>query len=61
MLTWISSVEAIANRRKISMAQVALAWCMSKDPVSAPVVGTTSVKNLEDLVGKFSVSTSDRK
>ncbi|KAG8702429.1 hypothetical protein FRC08_003496 [Ceratobasidium sp. 394] len=31
------------------MAQVALAWCMSKDPVSAPIVGTTSLKNLEEL------------
>jgi aryl-alcohol dehydrogenase-like predicted oxidoreductase len=33
------------------MAQVALAWLMSKDGVSAPIVGTTSLDNLKDLLG----------
>ena len=33
------------------MAQVALAWTLSKDFISAPIVGTTSLKNLEDLIG----------
>jgi aryl-alcohol dehydrogenase-like predicted oxidoreductase len=35
------------------MAQVALAWSMSKDQVSAPIVGTTNLANLEDLVGEL--------
>jgi aryl-alcohol dehydrogenase-like predicted oxidoreductase len=34
------------------MAQVALAWAMSKDGVSAPIVGTTSLDNLKDLLGE---------
>jgi aryl-alcohol dehydrogenase-like predicted oxidoreductase len=44
-------VEEIAKKRGISMAQVAIAWSMSKDGVTAPVVGTTSVEKLEDLIG----------
>lgn len=35
------------------MAQVALAWSMSKEGLSAPIVGTTSLENLRDLIGKF--------
>jgi aryl-alcohol dehydrogenase-like predicted oxidoreductase len=45
-------VEEIAKKRGISMAQVAVAWSMQKDGVTAPIVGTTSVKNLEDLIGE---------
>ena len=46
-------VEEIAKKRGVSMAQIALAWTLSKDFVSAPIVGTTSLKNLEDLIGKY--------
>lgn len=36
------------------MAQVAIAWLLSKPEVSAPIVGTTSLKNLEDIIGMLS-------
>lgn len=32
------------------MAQVALAWSLSKPYVSAPIVGTTSIDKLEDVI-----------
>ncbi|CAE6354518.1 unnamed protein product [Rhizoctonia solani] len=41
------------------MAQVALAWCLSKDAVTAPVVGTSNLKNLEDLIGGLDVRLSE--
>jgi aryl-alcohol dehydrogenase-like predicted oxidoreductase len=34
------------------MAQVAVAWSMQKSGIAAPIVGTTSVKNLQDLIGE---------
>ena len=34
------------------MAQVALAWSLSKDFINAPIVGTTSLHNLQDLIGQ---------
>ncbi|KAG9043998.1 hypothetical protein FS837_008918 [Tulasnella sp. UAMH 9824] len=43
-------VSEIAKKRGISMAQVALAWSLSKPFVSAPIVGTTSIDKLKDLV-----------
>ncbi|EIW61070.1 aryl-alcohol dehydrogenase [Trametes versicolor FP-101664 SS1] len=49
-VTIVSRVEEIAKKRKISMAQVAIAWILSKPGVSAPIVGTTSLANLEDIL-----------
>jgi aryl-alcohol dehydrogenase-like predicted oxidoreductase len=43
-------VETIAKKRNISMAQVALAWSLSKPFITAPIVGTTSLDKLDDLI-----------
>lgn len=34
------------------MAQVALAWLVAKPGVTAPIVGTSSIAKLQDLIGK---------
>ncbi|KAN0139602.1 Versiconal hemiacetal acetate reductase [Lactarius tabidus] len=44
----VNRVEEISKKRGISMAQVSLAWSLTR--VTAPVVGSTSVKNLGDLI-----------
>lgn len=44
-------VEEIAKKRGVSMAQIAIAWVLSKPYVSAPIVGTTSLDNLKDIIG----------
>ncbi len=41
-------VEEISKKRGISMAQVSLAWSLTR--VTAPVIGSTSIKNLEELI-----------
>ncbi|KAJ7158528.1 Aldo/keto reductase [Mycena filopes] len=46
-------VEEIAQKRGISMAQVSVAWMLGKEGVSAPIVGTTSLKNLHDIIGQW--------
>lgn len=33
------------------MAQIALAWSLANDYVHAPIVGTTSLENLKELIG----------
>jgi len=43
-------VEELAEEKGRTMAQVALAWQFHKDPVDAPILGTTSVDHLEDAV-----------
>ncbi|KAJ7327975.1 Aldo/keto reductase [Mycena albidolilacea] len=47
----VDRVEKVAQKHGATMAQVSLAWLMAKDGVTAPIVGTTSLKKLEDLLG----------
>ncbi|KAG6879268.1 hypothetical protein C0992_003942 [Termitomyces sp. T32_za158] len=47
-------VEELAKKKNLSMAQIAVLWSLSKDGVTAPIVGTTRLKNLEELIGKCS-------
>jgi len=51
----IGRVEEIAKKKGISMAQVSIAWVLAKEGVTAPIVGTTSLKNLEDIIGGVDV------
>ncbi|KAJ6514900.1 Aldo/keto reductase [Mycena vitilis] len=46
----VKRVEEVAKKRGISMAQVSVAWALSKEGVSAPIVGTTSLANLADAI-----------
>ncbi|KAL6307651.1 aryl-alcohol dehydrogenase [Sparassis latifolia] len=52
----VKRVEEVAKKKGISMAQVAIAWCLAKDGVSAPIVGTTSLDNLKDIIGGVHVT-----
>lgn len=52
ILTPDRRVEEISKARGISMAQVAIAWSMSKAEVTAPIIGSTKLTNLEDAVGR---------
>ncbi|CCM05954.1 uncharacterized protein FIBRA_08193 [Fibroporia radiculosa] len=46
----VNRVEEVAKKHGVSMAQVAIAWELSNDVVAAPVVGTTSLANLKDVL-----------
>ena len=52
----VAKVEEVAKRRGATMAQVAMAWVLSKPHVTAPIVGTTSLANLEDILGQYFTS-----
>ncbi|PVG01040.1 Aldo/keto reductase [Serendipita vermifera] len=52
----ISRVEEIAKKKGVSMSQIALAWLLTKDPVAAPIVGTTKMEHLTDMIKAVNVS-----
>ncbi|KAF6757308.1 NADP-dependent oxidoreductase domain-containing protein [Ephemerocybe angulata] len=54
-----SRVEDIAKKRGVSMAQIALAWVLSRPGITAPIVGTTSLENLNDLLGAIHIKLPD--
>ncbi|NUE02755.1 aldo/keto reductase [Halorubraceae archaeon YAN] len=49
-------VAELAEEKGVKMAQIALAWVLSKDVVTAPIVGTTSIEHLEDAVEALSIN-----
>ncbi|WP_054704302.1 aldo/keto reductase [Bacillus sp. JCM 19041] len=51
----IDQVAEIAAKRDIPRAQVALAWVLNKQPITAPIVGATKIHHLEDAVAALSV------
>ncbi|QLG27311.1 aldo/keto reductase [Halorarum halophilum] len=51
-------VEELAAEKGVKMAQIALAWLLHRDEVTAPIVGTTSVEHLEDAVEALDISLS---
>lgn len=46
-----SEVEAIANKRGTTMAAVALAWVYAKDDICCPIIGASTVSQVENNVG----------
>ncbi|KAJ7509547.1 aryl-alcohol dehydrogenase [Mycena galericulata] len=46
----LGRVEELAKKRGVSMAQIALAWSMEKEGVTAPIIGSTSLEKLADCI-----------
>ena len=53
----VNRTEEVAKKIGMSMAQVSLAWVMAK--TTAPIVGTTSLKNLEELISSVNIKLSE--
>jgi aryl-alcohol dehydrogenase-like predicted oxidoreductase len=51
----VERVAAIAEKYGVPRIQIALAWLLQKEPVTAPIIGATKISHLEDAVGVFSI------
>ncbi len=51
----IERVAEIAAKHGVPRVQIALAWLLQKESVTAPIVGATKISHLEDAVGALSV------
>jgi len=52
-------VTEIAEKRGISSAQIALAWMLKKPIITAPIVGASKPKHIDDAVAALSVKLTD--
>ncbi|SFL59271.1 Predicted oxidoreductase [Paenibacillus sp. 1_12] len=52
----VERVAAIAEKRGVPRAQIALAWLLQKEPVTAPIIGATKMSHLEDPVAALSIA-----
>jgi aryl-alcohol dehydrogenase-like predicted oxidoreductase len=55
----VEAVRAVAERRGVPMAQVALAWVLRNPVVDAPIVGATKTHHLSDAVGALDLDFTD--
>jgi aryl-alcohol dehydrogenase-like predicted oxidoreductase len=54
----IERLGAIAARKKVSRAQIALAWLLAQKPWIVPIPGTTKLQRLEENLGAAQVELS---
>jgi aryl-alcohol dehydrogenase-like predicted oxidoreductase len=55
----VSELDALSRARNVPHAQLALAWLLRRDGVSAPIVGATKMKHLDDAVAALDVQLSE--
>lgn len=58
--TVVERLTEIAQLRGLSNAQVALAWILSKPTVTAPIIGASKMKHLEEAVAALSVGLTEQ-
>ncbi len=52
----VAQVTAVAKARKVSNAQVALAWVLSQPGITAPIIGATRMPHLEDALAALELN-----
>jgi 1-deoxyxylulose-5-phosphate synthase len=55
----VHAVADVAKARGLPLAQVALAWMLHKEAITAPIVGATKPGQIEDAVAAVDVQLSD--
>ncbi|HQZ00251.1 MAG TPA: aldo/keto reductase [Propionicimonas sp.] len=55
----VDAVEQVAAARGLPMAQIALAWVLSKPAITSPIVGATKTHHLGDAVAALDVKLTD--
>jgi hypothetical protein len=48
------SVEELAKKKGVKMAQIAVAWSLKR--VTAPIIGSTKIANMKEVIGKRNVT-----
>lgn len=56
----VDAVRAVAEARRSTCAQVALAWFRSKPAVTAPILGASKVAQIEKAVASLSLTLSEQ-
>ncbi len=52
----VERVAEVAEKQGAPRVHIALAWLLQKTPVTAPIIGATTIRHLDDAVGALSVT-----
>ncbi|MGW1610614.1 aldo/keto reductase [Streptomyces sp. NPDC002285] len=56
----VEAVTRVANERGVPRAQVALAWVLHQDTVTAPIIGAAKPQHLEDAVAAVELELTEK-
>ncbi len=51
----VQRVAELADKYGVPRTQIALAWLLQKQPVTAPIIGATKITHLDEAIGALSV------
>lgn len=51
----VEALYTVANKHSATPAQVALAWCLARPSITAPIASATNLDQLRDLIGAVSL------
>lgn len=54
----VERLAAVAEKRGVTRAQIALAWLLQKEPVTSPIFGVTTMSQLEEVVAALPITLS---
>ncbi len=55
----IDEMEVIALRHKATISQVALAWMLADPLITSPIIGATSIKQLNENLGALNMKLAE--
>jgi len=56
----VARITEVANKRGVNNAQIALAWVLQQPGVTAPIVGASKMRHLDDAVAALSIKLDDQ-
>lgn len=56
----VEHARAVAGRHSVSPAQIALAWLLHKEAVTAPIIGASKMLHLEEAVDALEIQLSEQ-
>jgi aryl-alcohol dehydrogenase-like predicted oxidoreductase len=57
--TVVDRISEIATRRGVSNAQIALAWVLAQPGITAPIIGASKMRHLDDAVAALEIRLDD--
>jgi aryl-alcohol dehydrogenase (NADP+) len=57
--TIVERAQEIAKKHGVTSAQIALAWMLSKPHITAPIIGASKMKHLEEAIAALDISLSE--
>ncbi|RPH68332.1 MAG: aldo/keto reductase [Myxococcaceae bacterium] len=55
----VDAVQTVAHQRDLPPAQIALAWLLARPGVTAPIVGATQLRHVEDAISAVGVKLTE--